>query len=241
MEPDPSELTAVVLAGGLGTRLRPITEKVPKPLVPVKGRPFLDFLLEKIARMGIRKCVLLVGYKGNMIEDYCGDGKKWGLRIAYSHEKEQLGTGGALVNALAHLHSAALVLNGDSYLDIDARAFYAFHCKRNALATVYAMQGALEARGEVVSDEAGRVSSFREKQSSGFGLFNTGAYIMEKRAADFLAQQVLEGKLPAAFSMERDGFPLFVKMGGLFAHVGTGKFLDIGTFKSLEEAGKILP
>jgi len=241
MEQDPSELTAVVLAGGLGTRLRPITEKVPKPLVPVKGRPFLDFLLEKIARMGVKKCVLLVGYKGKMIENYCKDGKKWGLKIAYSHEKEQLGTGGALVNAVTHLKGAALVLNGDSYLDIDARAFYAFHCKRNAQATVYAMQGTLEARGEVVADEAGRVSSFREKQSSGFGLFNTGAYIIEKRAADFLAQRVLEKKLPAAFSMEHDGFPLFVKKGWLFAHVGTGKFLDIGTFKSLEEAGEVLP
>ena len=241
MEPDPSELTVVVLAGGLGTRLRPITEKVPKPLVPIKGRPFLDYLLEKIARMGLRRCVLLVGYKGKMIEDYCGGGKRWGLELSYSHEKEQLGTGGALVNAVSHLKGAALVLNGDSYLDIDARSFYAFHCKRNAQATVYAMQGSLEARGEVVADEAGCVSEFREKQSSGFGLFNTGAYIIEKKAADFLAQEVREGKLPAAFSMERDGFPLFAGKGGLYAYVGAGKFLDMGTFKSLEEAGEILP
>ena len=241
MEPEPSELTAVVLAGGLGTRLRPITEKMPKPLVPVKGRPFLDYLLEKIAHIGIRKCVLLVGYKGKMIEDYCGDGKRWGLSISYSHEKEQLGTGGALVNAASRLHTAALVLNGDSYLDIDARAFYAFHCKRAAMATVYAMQGPLAARGEVVADEAGRVEAFREKKSSGFGLFNTGAYIIEKQAADFLAQRVRDGKLPAAFSMEHDGFPLFVKNGWLFAHVGRGKFLDMGTFKSLEEAGEVLP
>jgi len=241
MEPDPSELTAVVLAGGLGTRLRPITEKVPKPLVPVKGRPFLDFLLEKIARMGLKRCVLLVGYRGKMIEEYCGSGKRWGLEIAYSHEKEQLGTGGALVNAVSHLRSAALVLNGDSYLDIDARSFYALHCKRGAMATLYAMQGSLEARGEVVVDEAGCVEAFHEKKSSGFGLFNTGAYIIEKRATDFLARQVKEGKLPAAFSMERDGFPLFVKKGWLFAHIGSGKFLDIGTFKSLEEAGEVLP
>jgi len=241
MEPYSSELTAVVLAGGLGTRLRPITEKVPKPLVPVKGRPFLDYLLEKIARMGLKRCVLLVGYRGKMVEDYCGDGKRWGLEMAYSHEKEQLGTGGALVNAIAHIRSSALVLNGDSYLDIDARAFYAFHCKRGGQATVFAMQGALEARGEVVADEAGRVSSFREKQSSGFGLFNTGAYIIEKRAIDFLAGQVKQGRLPSAFSMEKDGFPLFAKKGELFAYVGSGKFLDIGTFKSLEEAGEVLP
>lgn len=241
MEPDPSDLTAVVLAGGLGTRLRPITEKVPKPLVMVKGRPFLDYLLEKIARMGLKRCVLLVGYKGKMIEEYCGSGKKWGLEMAYSHEKEQLGTGGALVNAVSHLRGAALVLNGDSYLDIDVRQFYAFHCKRNAQATVYAMQGSLEARGEVVADEAGCVEAFREKQSSGYGLFNTGAYIIERRGADFLAQQVKEGKLPQAFSMEKDGFPLFAGKGWLFAHVGSGKFLDIGTFRSLEEAGEVLP
>ncbi len=241
MEAKPSDLTAVILAGGLGTRLRPITEKVPKPLVMVKGRPFLDYLLERIARMGIRRCLILTGYKGKMIEEHCGSGKKWGLGISYSEEKGQLGTGGALVNAAPMLETAALVLNGDSYLDIDARAFYSFHCMRAAQATVFAMQGSLEARGEVVADEAGCVESFHEKKSSGFGLFNTGAYIIEKRAVDFLAARVAKGRLPAAFSMEHDGFPLLAEKGWLFAYVGNGKFLDMGTFKSLEEAGKILP
>jgi NDP-sugar pyrophosphorylase family protein len=241
MDSKASELEAVVLAGGLGTRLRPITEKVPKPLVPVKGRPFLDYLLEKIARMGLRRCLLLTGYRGEMIEEYCGSGKKWGLALEYCREKEQLGTGGALVNAAARIRQVSLVLNGDSYLDIDVRSFYGFHCARGAHATVFAMQGALEARGEVVADESGCASSFREKQSSGFGIFNTGAYIIEKKAVDFLAREVGAGRLPQAFSMERDGFPLFVKKSWLYAYVGKGEFLDMGTFKSLEEAGKMLP
>lgn len=241
MDSKVSELEAVVLAGGLGTRLRPITENVPKPLVPVKGRPFLDYLLEKIARMGMKRCLLLTGYKGEMIEEYCGSGKKWGLSIDYCREKEQLGTGGALVNAARHVRQVSLVLNGDSYFDIDVRSFYCFHCSRAAHATVFAMQGSLEARGEVVADDAGCVSSFREKQSSGFGIFNTGAYIVEKKAVDFLAREVEAGRLPSAFSMEKDGFPLFVKKEWLYAYVGTGSFLDMGTFKSLEEAGKILP
>jgi NDP-sugar pyrophosphorylase family protein len=241
MEDAMSELTAVVLAGGLGTRLRPITDSLPKPLVAVKGRPFLDFLLEKIARMGMKRCLLLVGYRGKMIEDYCGKGEKWGLDISYSHEKEQLGTGGALVNAASRLQASALVLNGDSYLEIDARAFFAFHCRRKAQATVYAMQGSLEARGEVVAGEGGCVLEFREKKSSGFGLFNTGTYIIEKRAVDFLAGEVRAGRLPANFSMEKDGFPLLATREELYAYVGKGMFLDIGTFKSLEEAGEVLP
>jgi len=241
MDAKSSELMAVVLAGGLGTRLRPITEKVPKPLVPVKGRPFLDYLLEKIARMGLKRCLILTGYRGKMIEEYCGDGKKWGLKISYSEEKEQLGTGGALVNAAHLLGQTSLVLNGDSYLDIDLHSFHSFHCRRAAKATVFAMQGSLEARGEVVADEGGCVSSFREKQASGFGLFNTGAYIIEKGGVQELAALVKDGKLPKSFSMERDGFPRLAKKGELYAYVGKGMFLDMGTFKSLEEAGKVLP
>ncbi|MFA6213880.1 MAG: sugar phosphate nucleotidyltransferase [Candidatus Micrarchaeia archaeon] len=241
MDSKPSELEAVVLAGGLGTRLRPITEKMPKPLIPVKGRPFLDFVLEKIARMGLKRCLLLTGYRGKMIEEYCGDGSRWGLKIDYSEEKIRLGTGGALVHAAQKIRSASLVLNGDSFVDIDARAFYGFHCRRGAQATIFAMQGTLEARGEVVADEAGCVSAFREKQSGGTGLFNTGAYIIEKRAVEFLAQEAEDGRLGKAFSMESSGFPLLAEKGWLYAYVGKGRFLDMGTFKSLKEAEGVLP
>ncbi|MEM4348598.1 MAG: sugar phosphate nucleotidyltransferase, partial [Candidatus Anstonellaceae archaeon] len=90
---------AAVLAGGLGTRLRPLTLKIPKPLVPVNRKPFISFVLENLASHKIRECVILTGYKHEMIQKFCKDGKRWGLQIRYSHEPYSLGTGGAVVFA----------------------------------------------------------------------------------------------------------------------------------------------
>ena len=101
MDAKPSELIAVVLAGGLGTRLRPITEHVPKALVEVDGKPFIHYLLVRLKKAGILRCLLLTGHMHEKMEAYCGDGGEWGLKIRYSPEKGQLGTGGAMLNASA--------------------------------------------------------------------------------------------------------------------------------------------
>ena len=105
-----------VLAGGLGTRLRPLTETCPKPLVEVAGRPFLEWQLREIKQKGFERIVLLVAYLGEMIEARFGDGEKLGLKIKYVYEREPLGTGGALRDAAANLDDVFLLLNGDSFL-----------------------------------------------------------------------------------------------------------------------------
>ena len=232
-------LTAVILAGGIGKRLRPITYTVPKPLVKIRGKPFLHYLLYKVASMGIRKCVLLTGYKHGAIREYCGSGKKWGLKISYSREKKPLGTGGALLNAGKKIDSTALVLNGDTYSDLDIGKFLAFHRKHNALATIFSMKGSLKGRGEVKIASSGRVARFLEKKAAGTGNYNAGAYLVEPEAINFL-QNKLWKKGKRKFSLEEQGFPLLMSKGKLFAFRGRGRFLDIGTFESLSKAGSVL-
>ena len=236
-----SGITAIVLVGGLGTRLRPLTLRVPKPLVRVSGKPFLGYLLSKIRSMGISQCILLTGYKHSKVKEYCGSGKKWGLSVRYSKENEPLGTGGALYNARRQIDSTSLVLNGDSWLDIDFASFAAFHGKSGAWATIFSMRGDLAARGALILGKGGRVVQFLEKQKGGTGIFNTGAYLIEPAALEFLAGEVRAGRLPEKFSMERDGFPLIAAKKKLYSYVGKGDFLDIGTFSSLVGAHKILP
>lgn len=238
MEPKRTALgvTAVVLAGGLGTRLRPITLNIPKPLVRINEKPFLDYLLQKIASMGIREAVLLTGYKHEMIEKYCRNGQKWNLRIKYSRERSPLGTGGAILRARRLIKKTALVLNGDSYFQLNLQKFLAFHEKSRSLATIFAMRGSLRERGSIEAAKNGKVSAFLEKQKGGFGLFNTGAYLLEPSALSFLAKKVRARK----FSMEKDGFPQLVAKKCMYAYEGKGKFLDIGTFAALAGAHKIL-
>lgn len=234
------EITAVLLVGGLGTRLRPLTLRLPKPLVKVSGKPFLHYVLRHDSSMGLKNCILLTGYKHGLIRKFCGSGRKWGLKITYSREHEPLGTGGALVRLKNKAKQTLLVQNGDTYLDIALAPFLHFHQKKKSLATLLVMKGSLKARGAVSMHKSGKVLRFLEKQKSGRGYFNTGAYLLEPNALLILANEVRKGRLPRKFSMEKDGFPILVRKKGVHAYVGRGKFLDMGTFASLARAHKIV-
>lgn len=225
-----------ILVGGLGTRLRPITLKVPKPLIKINNKPFLSYLLSMISSLGLKDVVLLVGYKAYAVRRYCGNGKKWGLKIAYSEEKEPLGTGGALLNAFSFPDRPVLMLNGDTYFGLDLDGFINFHKEKKALVSIYAMEGGLAGRGALVLEKNGRVKQFLEKQKTGFGLFNAGAYLFEPEAIRYLHSLVAKGRLPAVFSVEKDAFHFFIAKKKLFAYAGKGFFLDIGTFHSLLQA-----
>ncbi|HMT27232.1 MAG TPA: sugar phosphate nucleotidyltransferase, partial [Candidatus Absconditabacterales bacterium] len=110
----------VILAGGLGTRLRPITETIPKPMVEVNNKPFLEYQILMLKKYGFKKILMLIGYKGEMIENYFQDGEKYGVKIEYSYEGDELlGTGGAIRNAYSKLEDNFIVINGDTYLDYD--------------------------------------------------------------------------------------------------------------------------
>ncbi len=212
---------AIVLAGGFGTRLRGIVDDVPKPLAPVAGRPFLAWLLDRLAASGMRRCILATGYLSEVIEQRIG--ASWqGMEIAYSVEPEPLGTGGAIRLAASRLQgNAAHVLNGDTWLEYDPAALEA-----TARATGTPMAIALArvddvARYGAVDIDNDRVAGFREKGEAGAGWINAGCY--------FLAAEALAA-LPArdAFSFEQDVLQPRVQAGAVAAFTATAGFIDIG-------------
>ncbi len=223
---DLADVTAVILAGGLGTRLRAVLPDQPKVLAEVRGRPFLEYLLHQIASWNIKKAVLCTGYLGEQIESSFG-GRYKTLPLIYSREPAPLGTGGALRRAWPFLQSdSVLVLNGDSYCKADLNSFWAWHCSQGAEATVLLVETSDTAPyGRVETDEEGRVLRFDEKgRERGRGWMNAGIYACGSR---FL-QSIPEGH---PLSLERDVFPAWVG-AGLYGYKSTGRFLDIGTPES---------
>ncbi len=214
--------TAVILAGGLGTRLRSAIDDRPKVLAPVRGRPFLSYLLDQLEAAGVQEVALCVGYLGAQIERSFGTSYR-GLRLAYSWEASPLGTGGALRNAASLLHSdTVLVANGDSYCDADLQALLDRHRQWRAAATLLLAQVPRAGRyGRVIVDRNGRIESFEEKSGESPGVINAGIYL--------IGCGLLE-TLPAnrAISLEREVFPHWVGRG-LYGYASEGRFLDIGT------------
>ena len=212
---------AIVLAGGFGTRLRGIVDDVPKPLAPVAGRPFLAWLLDRLATGGMRRCILATGYLSDVIEQRIG--ARWqGMEIAYSVEPEPLGTGGAIRLAASRLQGdAAHVLNGDTWLEYDPVALEDTARAAGASMTIALARVDDVARYGAVDIDNGRVTGFREKGESGPGWINAGCYFL---GADALAA------LPArdAFSFEQDVLQPRVQERAVAAFTETLGFIDIG-------------
>ncbi|QNN47837.1 nucleotidyltransferase family protein [Thermomonas brevis] len=212
---------AIVLAGGLGTRLRTVVADVPKPLAPVAGRPFLAWLLDRLANAGLRRCILATGHRAGMIEQAIG--ARWrDMEIAYSVESEPLGTGGAIRLAASHLQgSAAHVLNGDTWLDyLPAALEAAALTARAPMAIALARMDDVTRYGAV--DVCGtRAMDFREKGESGVGWINAGCYFLGAAALSALPAR-------AAFSFEREVLQPCALAGQVAAFTDTSGFIDIG-------------
>jgi len=220
------EITAAILAGGLGTRLRALAPNQPKALVQVRGRPFLACLLGQLESAGVRHAIVCTGYLAEAIEGVFG-GRFGSVELEYSREAEPLGTGGAIRLALPRFRSPdVLVMNGDSYCRLDLAGFYDRHRARAAEATIGVVEVPDAGRfGRVVFDEHDRVERFEEKQAVGTaGWINAGVYVLK---ADWL--QELAPAKPA--SLERDLFPRWIGRG-LYADRCPGPFIDIGTPES---------
>lgn len=217
-------MIAIILAGGEGTRLREVVSDVPKPMAPVAGKPFLEYLILQLKQGGIREIILSTGYKRETVKAYFGTGERWGVRISYSEEEFPLGTGGALRKASvlpdAPDAGPVLVLNGDSFLEIDLRALAAFHAGKNARATMGLVFLEDTSRyGRVETDSAGQVIAFAEKSAGSPGRINGGVYVFGR---DILAS-IPEGKV----SLETEVLPLLVGRG-LYGMETKGFFRDIG-------------
>ena len=218
-------MKAFILAGGFGRRLAHTVKDVPKPMAPVSGRPFLDYLVAQLAAQDIRHIVLLTGYKDYVLREHFKDGSAFGVRIDYSHETEPLGTGGAVRRALAGFCGRGedvLVLNGDSFFDIPIQYFARFHLETArpiTLALKY-IEGAN--RYGTVNLRAGTIESFQEKGAgTGTGIINAGIYMINSAAFEGLAS-------PDPCSLENDVFPGFASSGAIAGVLFPGRFIDIG-------------
>lgn len=226
-------MQAVILAGGLGTRLRPVVDDRPKPMALIAGKPFLQYQIEYLKRYDIVDLLLCVGYRHECIQSYFRDGAAWGVRIEYSVEKELLGTAGALKQAQSHIRGPFLALNGDSFCGVDLYKLIRFHEDRRradgpgwCLGTI-ALTRSLEVRafGAVAMDHHQRIVSFREKPDE-FGepqWINAGIYVLEPGALDAIAPR-------RKVSLEKETFPALAEYGGhLYGYLSEAPLIDIGT------------
>ena len=213
-------MEAVVLAGGMGTRLRSAVADLPKCLAPVAGRPFLAWLLDDMREAGFDHIILSLGYRHEAVEAWVATRPDRDT-ISCVVETEPLGTGGGVRLALAQAREAEVfVLNGDTYFGVDFQAMRNFHQQRGATATLALkrMYG-FDRYGEVVCDADGTVTAFREKQSCDEGLINGGIYLIGRDALQ---------AMPEKFSLEKDYFEPLASRGALAGFRSDGYFIDIG-------------
>ena len=250
-------MQAILLCGGMGTRLRSVVSDRPKPMADICGKPFLQYLLEMLRDKGITEVIFALGYMGEMIKEYFQDGSAFGLKIAYSYEEEPLGTGGAIRNALPKiLEEEVLVLNADNYFPMDYQGLLCFHQENDgdfSLATRAVPD--ISRYGAVRRDVAGRILAWNEKLGDGgqqlgegskqpiegsaqqaasaspkslSGEINGGIYVMKKS----LIAEIPEGKQ----SLEQDCIPKWLSEGKrIFGLPFHGYFMDIGIPKDYQQ------
>ncbi|MEP6852490.1 MAG: NDP-sugar synthase [bacterium] len=217
---------AIILVGGQGTRLRPLTLSAPKPMLPTAGVPFLEHPLSRIRAAGIRHVILSSSYKSEVFESHFGDGSKFGLELDYVVEEEPLGTGGGIGHAAAAIRaSTVLVFNGDLLSGVDLGSLLAVHRERHADVTLYLTRvNDPRAFGCVPTDSSGRVTAFLEKDPDPItDQINAGTYVFERHVVDAIPS----GR---PVSVERETFPQMLKAGAtVIGQVQDGYWRDLGT------------
>jgi mannose-1-phosphate guanylyltransferase len=226
--------SAILLVGGMGTRLHPLTLKTPKPMLQVAGVPFTEHQIRKAADAGITEIILATSYKSELFEPYFGDGERFGIKIKYAVEKSALGTGGGIRNAANLLADCdqVVIFNGDVLSGHDLAAQLAFHKKNQADITLYLTQVEdARAYGCVELLENKQIKSFLEKMEKPISnLINAGCYIFNRQIID----QIPQNKV---VSVERDTFPnLLANNAKVFGYLDNSYWLDIGTPAALVKA-----
>lgn len=228
------KMKAVLLVGGLGTRLRSVVPSSPKALASVGGRPFLQLLVRQLSTQGIRELVMCTGYLAEQIQDVFRDGSDLGVTIEYSEESVPLGTAGALKLAqhLVQYESEFLVLNGDSFLEIDFSELFDFHRRHGGLATMAAVHVENAGRyGTIGIGTCGRISGFIEKTGQDSpGIINAGVYVFNSTVFAQISDRPV--------SLEREVFPRLLEQG-IYALEQRGVFIDIGIPEDYARAREI--
>ncbi|HEV2238579.1 MAG TPA: mannose-1-phosphate guanyltransferase [Ktedonobacterales bacterium] len=227
-------MKAVVMAGGEGSRLRPLTIMRPKPMVPIVGRPVMDHILNLLKTHGITEVVVTVQYLASSIEDYFGDGSAFGMHIDYSREEVPLGTAGSVKNAEDLLTEPFLVISGDALTDFNLAEIIKFHNARRAMATLTLAHVANPLEfGVIITDDTGHIRQFLEKPSWSevfSDTINTGIYVLDPKIFSYF-----EKDKPFDFSQEL--FPMMLEKGDpIYGYVASGYWCDVGNLAEYMKA-----
>ncbi len=219
-------MKAVILVGGKSTRLLPLTCNLPKPMVPVLNRPFMEYVIEHLGRHGVREIVMAMNYLPEAIESHFGSGTALGSHIVYAVEKMPMDTAGAVKNCEDHLDGAFLVLNGDIFTELDITAMFRFHKARKAKATICLTPVADPTPyGLIETDANSRVTRFLEKpkpEEITTNMINAGTYILEMDVLNYIPKDT-------PFSFERKLFPALLECGEpVYAYPSDAYWIDIG-------------
>ena len=225
--------SVLILAGGRGTRLQPLTHELPKPLIPLHDRPLIEHIIDLFKKYDIRNIIISLGYKKEKIKDALGNGKNLGVNITYVEEKEPLGTAGPIRLAKPYLNETFIVCNVDELKEIDLREMYSFHKQNNATVTIAlttvkdpSIYGVAILKGNKILDFVEKP----KKESAPSNLINAGLYIMEPGTIDYIP----EGNS----SLEKDVFPKLAKEGKLYGYPFGGQWYNTGTLDLYEQAIK---
>ncbi|EAJ0637124.1 D-glycero-D-manno-heptose 1-phosphate guanosyltransferase [Campylobacter jejuni] len=209
-------MQAIILCGGLGTRLKSVIKDIPKPMAPINNKPFLEFIFEYLKKQGIKEVILAVSYKYEVIQEYFKD-EFLGIKIKYSIEKEPLGTGGAIKEALKFIKNEAYVLNGDTIFDIDLKKLILNNSK---ICLALKQMNDFDRYGTVELDSKNYIKLFKEKEFKKQGLINGGIYLLNK---DIFNDFTLQEKFSFEEFLQENYEKLKAK-----AYIFDGYFIDIG-------------
>ena len=225
--------TALILAGGIGTRLQPITFEVPKPLLTVHDKTLLEHLFDLFKKYGIKNIILSIGYKGDKIKEVIGNGRKFGVNVSYVEESKALGTAGPLKLAKPFLTETFIVSNADELKELDLMDLFIFHKENKATATIALATVEDPSAYGVARLQGNRILEFLEKpkkEDAPSNLINSGIYILEPEVLDYI---------PEGFAMlEKEVFPKLAKEGKLYGYPFSGQWLNTGTLELYEQAIK---
>ena len=223
------------MAGGSGTRLRPLTCDLPKPMVPVLNRPIAEHIINLLKRHNITEVIATVHYLPDVMRDYFQDGREFGVQMTYAVEEDQpLGTAGCVKNVEELLDETFLVISGDGITDFDLSAAIAYHKKKGSKATLVLthIPNPIEF-GVVITDEAGRIVRFLEKPSASeifSDTVNTGTYILEPEVLQYLPRD-------RECDFSKDLFPLLLeKDEPMYGYIAEGYWCDVGHLEAYREA-----
>jgi len=221
-------MQAIILAGGKGTRLKPYTVAMPKPLVPVGDLPILEIIIRQLKHHKINEIIISTGHLADMIEDYFNDGRKWGVKIRYVREDRALGTAGAIKN-IDGLEDNFIVMNGDILTDIDYRKIYEFHVKHKGIATITALKREVAIDfGVVEMDEGSKLINYIEKPSH-FDYVSIGINVLSKKCKDYITKGESIGLPELILRMKSKGKDIYCCKTDSY-------WLDIGRIEDFQKA-----